>query len=191
MPLFFVLGYSKSQKVDYFFEMSHSSILNDLPVLPSAESFALTEAYNLDTFPEKVNLGQGVYRDEECQPWVLPSVRSVGIANEFCWAPSHSITGRGVPTQATSQPRISSNTRSRRIHQRGSELAFQSSTGPERKYKECTNSRWNGREPPRCAILCSLPAPQTCIRFRSHLGQSSSYLGDCRAGYQAQALPLL
>ncbi|CAI7610741.1 unnamed protein product [Penicillium crustosum] len=55
--------------------MAHS-ILSDLPVLPLAESFALTEAYNLDTFPEKVNLGQGVYRDEECQPWILPSVRS-------------------------------------------------------------------------------------------------------------------
>jgi len=46
----------------------------------------LTEAYNLDTFPEKVNLGQGVYRDEECQPWILPSVRSVGIAKEHCWS---------------------------------------------------------------------------------------------------------
>lgn len=60
--------------------MTHSS-LSDLPVLPLAESFALTEAYNLDTFTEKVNLGQGVYRDEECQPWILPSVRSVGIAH--------------------------------------------------------------------------------------------------------------
>lgn len=64
--------------------MTHSSIL-DLPVLPLAESFALTEAYNLDTFPEKVNLGQGVYRDEECQPWILPSVRSVGIVNKCYW----------------------------------------------------------------------------------------------------------
>jgi aspartate/tyrosine/aromatic aminotransferase len=94
--------------------MIPSSVLNDLPVLPLAESFALTEAYNLDTFPEKVNLGQGVYRDEECQPWILPSVRSVRITNKFFWAPSHSIiTGRGVPAQATSQPRISSNTGSR------------------------------------------------------------------------------
>ncbi|KAJ5127742.1 hypothetical protein N7448_008521 [Penicillium atrosanguineum] len=60
--------------------MTYPSILSDLPELPLAESFALTEAYNLDTFPEKVNLGQGVYRDEECQSWVLPSVRS---AEEF------------------------------------------------------------------------------------------------------------
>ncbi|KAJ5587687.1 uncharacterized protein N7459_003452 [Penicillium hispanicum] len=62
--------------------MTHSSILSDLPVLPLAESFALTATYNADTFPDKVNLGQGVYRDEECQPWVLPSVRHIQ-AEEF------------------------------------------------------------------------------------------------------------
>ncbi|OKL57403.1 hypothetical protein UA08_07321 [Talaromyces atroroseus] len=49
--------------------------LGDLPVLPLPESFALTAAYNDDPFHEKVNLGQGVYRDNNCQPWVLPSVR--------------------------------------------------------------------------------------------------------------------
>ncbi|KAF3403181.1 Aspartate aminotransferase, cytoplasmic [Talaromyces pinophilus] len=49
--------------------------LGDLPVLPLPESFALTAAYNDDQFPNKVNLGQGVYRDNNCQPWVLPSVR--------------------------------------------------------------------------------------------------------------------
>ncbi|KAF3397839.1 Aspartate aminotransferase, cytoplasmic [Penicillium rolfsii] len=49
--------------------------LGDLPVLPQPESFALTAAYNEDPFPNKVNLGQGVYRDHNCQPWVLPSIR--------------------------------------------------------------------------------------------------------------------
>ncbi|KAJ5656000.1 hypothetical protein N7507_007950 [Penicillium longicatenatum] len=55
----------------------HQSCFEELPVLPLAESFGLTAAYNADSFPDKVNLGQGVYRDENCQPWVLPSVRSV------------------------------------------------------------------------------------------------------------------
>ncbi|KAJ6036306.1 hypothetical protein N7540_000585 [Penicillium herquei] len=50
--------------------------MEELPVLPLAESFALTAAYNADSSPDKVNLGQGVYRDEACQPWVLPSVRA-------------------------------------------------------------------------------------------------------------------
>jgi aspartate aminotransferase len=58
--------------------------LGDLPVLPQPESFALTAAYNEDFFPNKVNLGQGVYRDNNCQPWVLPSIREV---NQTC--PSH------------------------------------------------------------------------------------------------------
>lgn len=58
--------------------MSNSN-LGDLPVLPLAESFALTAAYNADSFSDKVNLGQGVYRNEACQPWVLPSVRAVSF----------------------------------------------------------------------------------------------------------------
>ncbi|KAJ5682209.1 hypothetical protein N7462_005374 [Penicillium macrosclerotiorum] len=49
--------------------------LDQLPVLPLAESFALTAAYDADNCLQKVNLGQGVYRDGNCQPWVLPSVR--------------------------------------------------------------------------------------------------------------------
>lgn len=51
--------------------------LGDLPVLPQPESFALTAAYNEDSSPNTVNLGQGVYRDNNCQPWVLPSIREV------------------------------------------------------------------------------------------------------------------
>ena len=54
-------------------------MLDELPVLPLAESFALTATYNADSFADKVNLGQGVYRDEECQPWILPSVRAVSV----------------------------------------------------------------------------------------------------------------
>ena len=53
--------------------------LGDLPVLPLAQSFALTAAYHADTSPEKVNLGKGVYRDENCRAWVLPSVQKVVI----------------------------------------------------------------------------------------------------------------
>jgi aspartate aminotransferase, cytoplasmic len=53
--------------------------LGDLPVLPLPESFALTAAYNDDPFPNKVNLGQGVYRDNNCEPWVLSSVREVRL----------------------------------------------------------------------------------------------------------------
>ncbi|WOO80051.1 Aspartate aminotransferase, mitochondrial [Vanrija pseudolonga] len=37
--------------------------------------FALTEAYNADPNPDKINLGQGAYKDNTGSPWILPSVR--------------------------------------------------------------------------------------------------------------------
>ncbi|KAJ5939639.1 hypothetical protein N7466_002773 [Penicillium verhagenii] len=50
--------------------------LDDLDVAPLSESFEVTRTYNADQFPNKVNLGQGVYRDDNAQPWVLPSVQA-------------------------------------------------------------------------------------------------------------------
>ena len=44
------------------------------PSIPADPIFALTAEYVADTFAKKVNLGQGAYRDEKAQPWVLPSV---------------------------------------------------------------------------------------------------------------------
>lgn len=35
----------------------------------------LTESYNKDTFPQKVNVGVGAYRDDAGKPYVLPCVR--------------------------------------------------------------------------------------------------------------------
>ncbi|KAJ5349192.1 aminotransferase, partial [Penicillium brevicompactum] len=43
--------------------------------IPPDAIFALTAQYVADSFPQKVNLGQGTYRDENGNPWVLPSVR--------------------------------------------------------------------------------------------------------------------
>lgn len=43
--------------------------------IPPDAIFALTAQYLRDTFPQKVNLGQGTYRDADGQPWVLPSVK--------------------------------------------------------------------------------------------------------------------
>ncbi|KAJ5279831.1 hypothetical protein N7478_005203 [Penicillium angulare] len=85
--LFFVsLTFTASTTIDFNSNLLHLLIpqiisnmsgfnLGDLPILPLAESFELTAAYKTDSSPNKVNLGQGVYRDKECQPWVLPSVR--------------------------------------------------------------------------------------------------------------------
>ena len=51
------------------------SFFETAPYIAPDAVFALTAEYNADTFPQKVNLGQGTYRDENGQPWVLPSVR--------------------------------------------------------------------------------------------------------------------
>lgn len=37
----------------------------------------ITEAYKKDAHPKKVNLGVGAYRDDNGNPFVLPSVRKV------------------------------------------------------------------------------------------------------------------
>lgn len=39
--------------------------------------FKLTAAYKEDTYPQKVNLGVGAYRDNDNKPWVLPVVKKV------------------------------------------------------------------------------------------------------------------
>lgn len=42
--------------------------------IPPDAIFELTAQYLQDPFPQKVNLGQGTYRDGDGNPWVLPSV---------------------------------------------------------------------------------------------------------------------
>ncbi|KDQ55152.1 hypothetical protein JAAARDRAFT_134176, partial [Jaapia argillacea MUCL 33604] len=48
---------------------------DSVPLAPPDSIFNLTATYNADTFPQKVNLGGGVYRDDDNKPWVLPVVK--------------------------------------------------------------------------------------------------------------------
>ncbi|KAJ5507680.1 hypothetical protein N7527_009823, partial [Penicillium freii] len=43
---------------------------------PPDAIFELAKAYNADPVARKVNLGQGTYKDEKGNPWILPAVRS-------------------------------------------------------------------------------------------------------------------
>jgi aspartate aminotransferase len=54
-----------------------SSWFEKLEVAPPIEVFALTAAFNEDTFPQKVNLGVGAYRTDDSKPYVLPVVRRI------------------------------------------------------------------------------------------------------------------
>ena len=47
--------------------------------------FKLTAAYQADTFPQKINLGVGAYRDDDSKPWVLPVVKKVCQFPDITW----------------------------------------------------------------------------------------------------------
>jgi aspartate aminotransferase, cytoplasmic len=57
-----------------------SSNLADAIELPRDEAFSITADFLADDYPNKVSLGAGVYRDENAQPWILPSVKAVSSA---------------------------------------------------------------------------------------------------------------
>lgn len=44
--------------------------------IPPDAIFDLTRLYLADPDTRKVNLGQGTYKDEQGNPWILPSVRA-------------------------------------------------------------------------------------------------------------------
>lgn len=48
-----------------------------LPEAPIDEAYLVRLALEADESPDKVNLGIGVYRDDEGQAWTLPSVKKV------------------------------------------------------------------------------------------------------------------
>ncbi|KAN0133802.1 aspartate aminotransferase [Lactarius tabidus] len=48
---------------------------NNVPLAPPDSIFKLTAAYKADSYPLKINLGVGAYRDDESKPWVLPVVK--------------------------------------------------------------------------------------------------------------------
>lgn len=56
---------------------AQGSSFANLPDAPVDEIFALNHAYVADTHPKKVNLGIGVYRTAEGQPWPLSSVQKI------------------------------------------------------------------------------------------------------------------
>ncbi|KAJ8588910.1 aspartate aminotransferase [Rhizopogon salebrosus TDB-379] len=52
-----------------------AEIWDDVPLAPPDSIFKLTAAYKANTFPQKINLGVGAYRDNDNKPWVLPVIK--------------------------------------------------------------------------------------------------------------------
>ncbi|KAF6731546.1 Aspartate aminotransferase, cytoplasmic [Oryzias melastigma] len=53
------------------------SVFRDVQQAAPVAVFKLTQDFNNDPFPNKVNLGVGAYRTDEGKPWVLPVVKKV------------------------------------------------------------------------------------------------------------------
>ncbi|XP_017268523.1 aspartate aminotransferase, cytoplasmic [Kryptolebias marmoratus] len=53
------------------------SVFWEVPLAVPVAVFKLTQDFNNDQFPKKVNLGVGAYRTDEGKPWVLPVVKKV------------------------------------------------------------------------------------------------------------------
>lgn len=53
-----------------------ASLFDAVEYIPPDAIFDLTRLYLADTDARKVNLGQGTYKDEQGNPWILPSVRA-------------------------------------------------------------------------------------------------------------------
>lgn len=55
---------------------SDASPFEAVEYIPPDAIFDLTRLYLADPDARKVNLGQGTYKDEKGNPWILPSVRA-------------------------------------------------------------------------------------------------------------------
>ncbi|KAI7805735.1 aspartate aminotransferase, cytoplasmic [Triplophysa rosa] len=69
------------------------SIFGEVPQADPVAVFKLTADFREDQSPNKVNLGVGAYRTDDCQPWVLPVVRKV----EKIIAEDHSLNHEYLP----------------------------------------------------------------------------------------------
>lgn len=61
-----------------------SSFFEHLSPVPLDAVYSLKEGFSAVNSESKLILGSGVYRDEELQPWVLPSVKKVRCTS---WTP--------------------------------------------------------------------------------------------------------
>ena len=55
--------------------ISQTSVFDAAEFVEPDAIFEVLRRYTVDTFPQKVNLSAGAYRDEDGKPWFLPSVR--------------------------------------------------------------------------------------------------------------------
>jgi hypothetical protein len=76
-------GSINSNTLNYF-NMIHTragSQFSGLTLIPLDSTYALKELFSVNSHPQKVILGAGVYRDNNSKPWVLNVVKKVSGIN--------------------------------------------------------------------------------------------------------------
>ncbi|KAM0754790.1 aspartate aminotransferase [Meredithblackwellia eburnea MCA 4105] len=68
-----------SQVENHLNNSTMTDAFSTVPLAPPDAIFALTSGYKADTFPQKVNLGVGAYRDNNGNPFVLPVVAKAKV----------------------------------------------------------------------------------------------------------------
>lgn len=68
-------GHLSDHKDNTSNNMSANDLFHSVPLAPPDSIFKLIAAYQADTFPQKVNVSAGAYRDDDNKPWVLPVVK--------------------------------------------------------------------------------------------------------------------
>ena len=53
------------------------NLFSQVPLAVEDEAFQLTAVFNADSSPDKVNLGAGVYKDDQGRSWKLPAIAKV------------------------------------------------------------------------------------------------------------------
>ena len=161
---------------------------------PDDPLYGLVTAYASDDSEQKVDLGVGAYRDDDAQPWILPSIANVRPANPLRTHAILTDSGRKAePHISVSQSRISPHS--------GSLLLQQCSTTPHPRLRitrhptrpsvHFPSLRWHRRRPPRRPLTLQLPLPAgtASLPIRSHMANSQTSLHVCRTDYAS--LPVL
>jgi len=56
-----------------------------VPMGPPDAILGVTEAFKKDSNPKKINLGVGAYRGDDGKPFILESVKQVGMWNTYSY----------------------------------------------------------------------------------------------------------
>lgn len=164
------------------------SFFDQVQYIPPDAIFALTAQYLDDPHPQKVNLGQGTYRDADGKPWVLPSVNKAretllaqGLNHEYL-----PIVGLSTFREATAKLVLGPDLLGELSNKVGRFLISITVHQLTRVLSACnlSESLWNW------GVAPGWPAPKSLWYFSSYRVHPFTYLVQPSSGVQLTRLPL-